>query len=41
MDRMASGILLLAFGVVLVAWWYHTERAKRELIFTRMAEGQL
>lgn len=41
MDRMASGLLLMALGVVLLLWWYRTERAKRELVFQRITEGQL
>lgn len=41
MDRMASGLLLMAFGVALLLWYYHLERAKRELVFKRLTEGQL
>jgi hypothetical protein len=41
MDRRASGLLLLAFGVLLVLWWYRTERAKREVVFRRLTEGQV
>jgi hypothetical protein len=41
MDKMASGLLLMAFGVVLLLIWYRTERAKRELIFRRLTEGHV
>lgn len=41
MDRLASGLLLIVFGVLLMVWWSHTERAKRELVFRRLTEGQL
>lgn len=41
MDRMASGLLLMGLGVILLLWWYRTERAKRELVFTRLTEGKL
>lgn len=41
MDKMASGLLLMAFGVLLLLWWYRTERAKRELVFQRLTEGHL
>lgn len=32
---------MMAAGVVLLLWWHRTERAKRELVFTRLSEGQL
>jgi hypothetical protein len=41
MDRMTSGILLLLFGVVLLLWWYRTERSARELTFRRLTEGAI
>lgn len=41
MDRMASGLLMMGLGVLLLLWWYRTERAKRELVFRRLTEGQL
>lgn len=41
MDKMASGLILAGLGVVLLLWWYRTERAKRELVFRRLTEGQL
>ncbi len=41
MDRMASGLLMMGLGVLLLLWWYRTERAKRELVFARLTEGQL
>ncbi len=41
MDRMASGLLLMALGVLLLLWWYRTERAAREVVFKRLTEGQL
>ena len=41
MDRMASGLLLMAFGVLLILWFYHLERTKREIVFRRLTEGNL
>jgi hypothetical protein len=41
MDRMASGLLLMAFGIALMIWWYHVERMKRETVFRRLTEGHL
>lgn len=41
MDRMTSGVLLMLFGVVLLLWWYRTERMARETVFRRLTEGQL
>ena len=41
MDRMASGILLAGLGVILLLWWYRTERAAREMTFRRLTEGAL
>ena len=40
-DRMASGLLLMTFGVLLVVWYYRMERAKREMVFRKLAEGNL
>lgn len=41
MDKKASGLLLMAFGVVLILWWYKTERMRREVIFRRLTEGSV
>ena len=41
MDRTASGLLLMALGVVLLLWYYRLDRARRELVFRRLTEGQL
>ncbi len=41
MDRMAAGLLMMALGVALLLWWYRTERAKRELVFRRLTEGNV
>lgn len=41
MDRLASGLLLMALGVLLLAWWYHLDRAHRETVFVRLSEGQI
>ena len=40
-DRMASGLLLMALGVLLILWYYRMERAKRESVFRKLAEGNL
>jgi hypothetical protein len=41
MDKMAGGLLLMAFGVALLLWYYRLERAKRELVFRRLTEGRV
>lgn len=41
MDKMASGLLLLAFGFGLMAWYAHLDRAKREAIFRNLSEGHI
>jgi len=41
MDRLASGLLLMVFGVLLMLWWYRTERAAREATFRRLTEGPI
>ena len=41
MDKKASGLLMLALGIVLILWWYHLARMTRETVFTRLTEGQL
>jgi hypothetical protein len=39
MDKRASGLLLLAFGLILILWWYRTDRMVREAVFQRLTEG--
>lgn len=41
MDRMASGLLLMMFGAVLLLWYYHLDRVKRETVFRRVTEGRV
>lgn len=41
MDKKASGLLMLTLGVVLILWWYRTERLTRETVFRRLTEGQV
>lgn len=41
MDKKASGLLMLALGVLLILWWYHLARLNRETVFTRLTEGKL
>lgn len=41
MDRLASGVLLMALGVVLLLWYYHLSRVSRETLFVRVTEGQI
>jgi hypothetical protein len=39
MDRLASGLLLMALGVALLVWYYRSERAAREAVFSHLAGG--
>lgn len=41
MDRLAAGLILMALGILLLVWWYRLDRARREIMFTRLVEGQL
>jgi len=41
MDKKASGLLLMAFGVLLILWWYRIDRQHRETVFRRLTEGHV
>ena len=41
MDRLASGLILMGLGVVLLLWYYHLDRARREVVFRRVTEGRV
>lgn len=41
MDRRASGLILLMFGIGLVVWYHRLTRGDREVLFDRLAGGEV
>lgn len=41
MDRLASGLLLMGLGVLLLVWYYKLDRMKREVLFKRITTGSI
>ena len=41
MDRLASGLILMALGVLLMVWFFHLDRTAREQLFGRLTTGAL